>query len=85
MRRTAIKDETENIKNMIDDFLLLLEEISEGINETTTTLEVSSMNTATIADKNSEVVNISGETFTMSVDNMVKSEELKKLIEQFKI
>lgn len=81
----AIKDETENIKNMIDDFLLLLEEISEGINETTTTLEVSSMNTATIADKNSEVVNISGETFTMSVDNMVKSEELKKLIEQFKI
>lgn len=43
------------------------------------------MNTATIADKNSEVVSISGETFTMSVDNMVKSEELKKLIEQFKI
>lgn len=80
-----IRQETFEITERIKDFMITLEEISEGISETTQTLENASINTAAIADKNSEVVDISTKTSDMSVANMEKSEALNVLIEQFKI
>lgn len=81
----TLRDETAQIQNIIEEFLHMLEEISEGIHETTSTLEASSANTATIADKNSEVVAIAEDTFKMSIENMEQTEGLTKMISQFKI
>lgn len=80
-----LRDEIHEITDMIRKFLLTLEEISTGINTTTSTLEASSRNTNVIAEKNAEVVEISTKTFEMAVQNKEKSEVLAKLVEQFKI